>query len=87
MRTTVDLDPKLLERLRHEAVRQRVSFRELLNSVVRRGLDSSSPASAPYKLPAFSMGAVREGIDLDKALRTAAALDEAEVVAKIERRK
>ena len=69
MRTTVDIEPDLLVRLRLMAVRRRVSFKRLLNDAIRSALTTHrSTASTPYTMPSFHMGAVREGVNLDKAL-------------------
>ncbi len=88
MRTTVDLDPDLLERLRLLATKRRISFKHVLNEAIRSGLAAKGTrASAAYVMPSFRMGAVREGLDLDKALSIADALEAAEVAAKLERRK
>jgi plasmid stability protein len=88
VRTTVDLDTDLLERLRVEAARRRISFKDLLNSVIRSGLASGGGRRpATYTMPSFSMGAVREGIDLDKALRVADELEATEVRMELDRRK
>ena len=88
MRTTVDLDADLLERLRREAHRRRVPFKQLLNAAIRTGL--TAPASAPrvaYKLPVFKLGSPRAGVNLDKALALAGALEDREVAEELERRK
>lgn len=88
MRTTVDLDPDLLERLRVESAKRRVSFKQLLNSAIRHGLATRPAAAArAYHTPVHRFGVVREGLDLDKALGIADALEDAEVVAELERRK
>jgi len=87
MRTTVDVDPDLLEKLRVEAARRRVSFKELLNAAIRNGLKSTGRGKTPYELPTFRMGAVREGVDLDRALAVADALEDGEVAAELGRRK
>ena len=80
MRTTVDLDADLLDRLRSEATRRRVSFKELLNSAVRRGLaPKSQDAPKSYTLPVQKLGRVREGLNLDKALRLADELESADL--------
>jgi hypothetical protein len=88
MRTTVDLDSDLLTRLRREAHRRHVPFKQLLNAAIRNGL--AAPATTPppaYVLPVFALGAVRVGVNLDKALSLAAAFEDREVVEEIERRK
>jgi len=88
MRTTVDLDPDLLERLRVESARRRVSFKDLLNRAIRAGLSSPDHRRPkPYSLPVVKMGRVREGVDLDAALHVAERLEAAEVARKIDRRK
>ena len=88
MRTTVDLDSDLLARLRREAHRRRVPFKRLLNAAIRTGLAAPAATRPPaYVLPVFSLGAVRVGLDLDKALNLAAAFEDLEVLDEIERRK
>ncbi|MHB1862848.1 MAG: hypothetical protein ACYCVL_07730 [Gemmatimonadaceae bacterium] len=74
MRITVDLDPHLLRHLRDEAHRRGVPFKELLEVVVRRGLETRPAHGAMgYRCPAFSMGTPRR--PLDKALDLADALE------------
>lgn len=88
MRTTVDLDADLLEKLRVESARRRVSFKDLLNTALRAGLGSSEHRRAkPYTIPVARLGRVREGVNLDHAMRLADTLEMAEVAAEIERRK
>lgn len=78
MRTTVDIDPDLLQSLRDLAHRSGRSFREELNRAITRGL-RAEPATAtpPYATPTFPMG-VRPGVDLDRALAIAARLEDDE---------
>ena len=88
MRTTVDVDPDLLERLRVEAARRRMSFNKLLNSAIRNGLAApGTRRTKPYAMPAFRLGAVHDGLNPDKALAVADALESREISAKLERRK
>ncbi|HEY5218719.1 MAG TPA: hypothetical protein VIJ16_02865 [Gemmatimonadaceae bacterium] len=86
MRTTIDLDPHLLKRLRDEAHRRGVPFKDLLNGVVRRGLEERprQPAKT-YRCPAFSMGAPTHS--LDKALAIADAMEADEVARELMLRK
>ncbi|MDE3127606.1 MAG: hypothetical protein KGL38_06345 [Gemmatimonadota bacterium] len=78
MRTTVDLDPYLLDRLRDEAHRRGVAFKDFLNAVVRQGLERRPAARPrPYRCPSFAMGAPLR--PLDKALAIADALEDDEV--------
>lgn len=88
MRTTVDLDADLLERLRVESARRRMSFKELLNAAIRNGLAApETRRPRAYTVPTFSLGRVREGVNLDKALDVADRLEAGEVAGKLERRK
>lgn len=88
MRTTVDLDADLLERLRVEAARRRVPFKTLLNAVIRSGLASNAARRvATHDVPTFAVGDVHDGIDLDKALRLADELESTELRYELERRK
>jgi hypothetical protein len=88
MRTTVDLDADLLERLRMESARRRMSFKQLLNAAIRNGLAApETRRPRAYAMPTFPLGRVREGVNLDKALDVADRLEAGEVAGKLERRK
>ena len=89
MRTTVDIDRDLLRRLRDEAHRRRLSFKDLLNRVLRRGLEPERdrPAARPYRLPTFALGRPAPHIELDKALALAGALEDQEIARKLDLRK
>lgn len=88
MRTTVDLDTALLKRLRIEARKRGVTVKELLATALRRGLDAA-PESAPsrYHPLTFHLGAPLPGVDIDKAMSIANALDADEVARKLGMRK
>lgn len=63
MRTTVTLDPDVADLLRETAHRMRRSFKEALNSAVRRGLEGmSKPKQSPFYVHSVFMG-VRAGVD------------------------
>ena len=83
MRTTIDLDDVLLSRLRDEAHREGVSFRALLHRVILRGLEPMAPAQIRYVAPSYSMGEVREGINLVKATQLAGDLEDEEIIRKM----
>lgn len=85
MRTTVDLDPHLLRRLRLEARALGVPFKQMLTTVVRRGLEER-PARRRYRCPSFSMGDPHPP-GFDKALTIAARLEDEEVARKLALRK
>ncbi len=84
MRTTVDLDPKVLRELRLEAARRGTTVKTLLNALLRAGLSSrvSEPRTA-YRVKAVSMGLPR--VDLEKALRLADALEDEDRLATLKR--
>jgi hypothetical protein len=82
MRTTIDLDPQLLKRLRDEAHRRGVPFKQLLAATLRRGLEETARPRARYRCPTHSLGAT-VGVSLDSALRVAEGLHDAEVVRKL----
>lgn len=87
MRTTIDLDADLLDRLRREANRRRIPFKQLLNLTLRAGLERRPPKPAPYRLPTFSMGPAAPGVNLDKALDLAATLQDGETARELDLRK
>lgn len=86
MRTTVTIDPDLAARLRRIARERGISFKEALNSMLRAGLGERAGTARPYRVPARRLG-LRPGIDLDKGLRLAAALEDEETSRKLELRK
>lgn len=86
MRTTVTLDPDVAARLKAVARERGISFKQALNSAVRAGLGGQPRARRAFKQYAQPMG-LRPGFNLDKALQLAAALEDEEIVRKLERRK
>jgi len=86
MRTTVTLDPDLAARLKALARERGVSFKEALNTALRRGLSEGGEAARPYRVPARHAG-LKPGIDLTKALQLAAELEDEEIIRKLELRK
>jgi hypothetical protein len=87
MRTTVSLDADVAARLRALARERGVSFKEVLNSTLRRGLsEERAEASRPFRMPTHH-GGLRPGVDLTKALQLAAELEDEEIVRKLELRK
>ena len=84
MRTTIDLDDALLQRLRDTAHRQGVPFKAVLHRVILRGLEDAPVAtSKEYKPRSYSMGTVREGYDLVKARWIVDDLEDAEIIRKM----
>jgi hypothetical protein len=86
MRTTVTLDPDVATKLQQTAQERGVSFKAALNDAVRAGLSPRAGAARRYRMPARRMG-VRPGIELDRSLRLAGELEDAELVRKLALRK
>jgi hypothetical protein len=70
MRTTVTLEPDVVEALRAIAHERGISFKDAINTVVRAGV-ATERAARPYRVTPRSMG--RPGVDLTHA---AAVLDQ-----------
>jgi hypothetical protein len=85
-RTTVSLDPDLAAKLKALARERGITFREVLNSVVRRGLAEGTGPARPYRVPARAAG-LKPGLDLTKALEIAAELEDEEIARKLQLRK
>jgi len=90
VRTTLTIDDDLMNELKEAAHREGLSFKQLVNRALRRGLRSSDDAGAgkPYRCPTFSMGIPAPGtVDLDRALSIAAELEDEETGRELELRK
>ena len=89
MRTTLRIDDDLLRELKERAEREKVPLTDLVNRVIRRGLEPTSKRGMkprrPYREQVFSLGAPR--VPLDKALALAAAMEDAESLEELARRK
>jgi hypothetical protein len=88
MRTTLTLDDRIAKALKALAHRSGKPFKQVVNETLQKGLMAGETRRArPYKLRAVSLGGPLPGVDLDKALRLAAALEDDESVRELERRK
>ena len=87
MRTTTRIDDVLLEELKEKARRENSSLTQIVNRVLRSGLDASRrPARRRrHHEKTFSMG--RPSEDLRKALALAARLEDEETLRKLALRK
>ncbi len=57
MRTTVDINTDLLDRLRKLAAAEGIPFKDALNRAITRGLtDASTTVTEPYRLPDLQIG-------------------------------
>jgi hypothetical protein len=86
MRTTVTLDADVAAKLKAVARDRGISFKQALNQAVRAGLQGGRRASSPFRPYTQPMG-LRAGLQIDKALQLAAALEDEEIVRKLELRK
>jgi hypothetical protein len=84
MRTTVTLDPDVVAKLKEEMRRKDISFKEAINSSVRRGLERNEAKPRPYRLPPPQRMGARPGVNLDKALQLAGELEDAETMRKLQ---
>jgi hypothetical protein len=82
------LENDLARALREEARRSGQPLKRIVNETLRVGLAARrSPAARRYRLTPVSLGGVVPGIDLDKALRLAEALEDEGTARKLELRK
>jgi hypothetical protein len=86
MRTTLTLDDDVASALKREADRSGRSFKEVVNEAVRAGLQARlvAPGAQRYRLRPARLGAVREGLAIDKALGLAAMLEDEEMLREFE---
>jgi hypothetical protein len=82
MRTTVTLDPDVAAKLKETAREAGVSFKEALNTTVRRGFEKRAEKAQPYLVRTQDLK-VRPGVNLDKALQLAGELEDAETMRKL----
>lgn len=76
------LDPDVAQQIRRLMRERDAGFKETVNELLRRGLNSERIDDA-YVSPLFSSG-VHSGIDLDKALQLAGELEDVELARKFE---
>lgn len=85
MRTTLTLDPDVAAQLRARARQLGAPFKQVVNDALRRGLGAGVEPVA-YQVPVHDLR-IRPGVDLDRALTLAAALEDEATVAKLRLRK
>lgn len=88
MRTTVRVDDELLERLKAQAQKEKVSLTRLINRTLKAGLQAGStrrPKRPVYRERTRALGVPR--VPLDRALALAAALEDEEIVRELALRK
>jgi hypothetical protein len=90
MRTTIEIDGDLIKELKERGHREGKSLRKMLNAALRRGLTKPTASRSPrrYKCPAVPMGIPPSAsLYLDKALALSGAMEDAEIIRKLELRK
>lgn len=89
MRTTLTIDDRIAKTLKDLAHRSGKPFKRVVNETLQAGLAAGeAPARARrYRVKPVSLGGVVPGVDLTKALRLADALEDGEIVRKLELRK
>ncbi len=88
MRTTLILDDSVAKALKELAYKANKPFKDVVNEVLRAGLNAQrGPKAKPYRVRVVDLGDVAPGINLDKALALADALEDQEIAAKLELRK
>ena len=85
MQTTVRIDDDLLAQLKERARAEGVSLAELVNRILRMGVDRKRPRRRSVRIRPVDMGAPR--IDLDRALHVATEIEDAEILRKLALRK
>ncbi len=81
MRTTVTLDDDIAGRLRDVAHQRGVPFKTAINDAIRAGLDHPREPRE-YRVEPKNMGSPR--VDITKALELAAAMEDAEIIRKMD---
>ena len=86
MRTTVTVNPDLAVRLKELARQRGISFKAAVNGAIRAGLATEIDANRTYREKSRDLG-VQPGVDVRKALRGAANLEDEATTQKLALRK
>ncbi len=89
MRTTLTIEDRIASDLKQIAHRSGKPFKVVVNEILQAGLAVARERPKPkrYRIRAVSLGGVRQGVDLDKALALAGTLEDEELLNKMELRK
>lgn len=82
MRTTTTLDADVARAIRDRMRERGTGFKSTVNELRRAGLRAGAPSTVRYEMPVFD-AAIRPGVDLDKALALAAAMEDDEILRKL----
>lgn len=82
------IDDRIAKALKALAHRTGKPFKQVVNETLQKGLLVAEARKArPYRLKPASLGGPLPGIDLDKALRLSAAIEDEEIARELELRK
>ena len=90
MRTTIEIDNDLIRELKEQGHQEGKSLRKIMNAALRRSLTGQTASRSPrrYKCPAVPMGNPSgANLDLNKALFLSGAMEDVEIIRKMELRK
>jgi hypothetical protein len=88
MRTTLTIDDHIARALKELAHRSGKPFKQVVNETLRAGLGTSGAhRRRPYRVKPATLGGVLPGANLDKALALADAIEDQELMAKMQLRK
>lgn len=88
MRTTLTLNDSLVNELKNIAYETGKPFKQVVNEILSIGLQyRNRPQAQPYRLKSVKLGQPYPGVNLDKALQLADALEEEAIIAKLEQQK
>lgn len=88
MRTTLTVDDRIARALKALAHRTGKPFKQVVNETLQAGLAArNAPKPKPYRVKPVALGGVMPGVELSKALRLAAALEDDEIMRKLDLRK
>ena len=87
MRTTLTIDDQLVADLKRLALETNRTFKKVVNDTLRAGLRAGPTPTGRYRLRPSHLGGVRAGIDLDRALQVADALEDDEILRELRQRK
>jgi hypothetical protein len=88
MRTTVTIDDKIAKAMKDLARKSGKSFKQVVNETLRAGVAASGARRhMPYRVKPGALGGVMPGINLDKALALADAIEDQELATKMRLRK
>ena len=88
MRTTLTIDDGIARALKELAHRSNKPFKQVVNETLRAGLSTAAARqSKRYKVQPAALGGVSPGVNLDKALALADAIEDQELATKMQLRK